>query len=197
MGRPAAACPRASRSDCSEVDAVRTGDERPAGTAPQRVSAVARARAAADPTLLTNQPYLQPYPALVTFLTEHPEIAHNPVFYLGNDNPEQLPTRRRALLGDSCSGCRCRGRTPDCARFPDARQEREQRGIGLQIRLIGQERRIQPQHPQQRRRILVEEPFELLFGFLSGLRGLPTVSSAGSRTGGAGPPTRPPRPTGR
>jgi len=39
-----------------------------------------------DPTLLTNQPYLQPYPALVTFLTEHPEIAHNPVFFLGNDN---------------------------------------------------------------------------------------------------------------
>src|SRR5512136_3120267 len=31
-----------------------------------------------DPTLLTNQAYLEPYPALAAFLNQHPEIAHNP-----------------------------------------------------------------------------------------------------------------------
>jgi hypothetical protein len=36
-----------------------------------------------DPTLLTNQAYLEPYPALAAFLAQHPEIAHNPGFFLG------------------------------------------------------------------------------------------------------------------
>ncbi len=36
-----------------------------------------------DPALLGNQSYLAPYPALVSFLNEHPEIARNPSFYLG------------------------------------------------------------------------------------------------------------------
>src|SRR4051812_47061648 len=31
-----------------------------------------------DPSLLTNASYLSPYPALATFLGQHPEIAHNP-----------------------------------------------------------------------------------------------------------------------
>jgi hypothetical protein len=39
---------------------------------------------ALDPSLLGNQSYLAPYPALVTFLNAHPEIARNPSFYLGN-----------------------------------------------------------------------------------------------------------------
>src|ERR1035437_2074650 len=36
---------------------------------------------ALDPTLLGNQAYLTPYPDLVSFLSAHPEIAHNPSFY--------------------------------------------------------------------------------------------------------------------
>jgi hypothetical protein len=36
-----------------------------------------------DPTLLSNQIYLAPYPALASFLNEHPEIARNPSFYFG------------------------------------------------------------------------------------------------------------------
>src|SRR5262252_7686036 len=36
-----------------------------------------------DPTLLTNQSYLEPYPALAQFLEQHPEIAHNPGYFLG------------------------------------------------------------------------------------------------------------------
>jgi hypothetical protein len=38
---------------------------------------------ALDPSLLGNQSYLAPYPALVSFLNAHPEIARNPSFYIG------------------------------------------------------------------------------------------------------------------
>jgi hypothetical protein len=34
-----------------------------------------------DPTLLSNDVYLQPYPQLGAFLKEHPEVMHNPGFY--------------------------------------------------------------------------------------------------------------------
>ncbi|HEX7678121.1 MAG TPA: hypothetical protein VF713_08365 [Thermoanaerobaculia bacterium] len=37
-----------------------------------------------DPSLLTNQSYLANYPALASFLAQHPEVAHSPAFYLGN-----------------------------------------------------------------------------------------------------------------
>jgi hypothetical protein len=35
-----------------------------------------------DPSLLGNQGYLTPYPALTAFLAEHPEIGHNPGYFL-------------------------------------------------------------------------------------------------------------------
>jgi len=35
-----------------------------------------------DPTLLSNPDYLQPYPALGAFLTQHPEVKHNPAYFL-------------------------------------------------------------------------------------------------------------------
>jgi len=37
-----------------------------------------------DPTLLTNEAYLAPYPALAAFLAQHPEVAHNPGFFIGD-----------------------------------------------------------------------------------------------------------------
>src|SRR5262245_29344873 len=37
-----------------------------------------------DPTLLTNQQYLALYPRLSEFLAEHPEVAHNPAFFIGD-----------------------------------------------------------------------------------------------------------------
>ncbi len=46
---------------------------------------------ALDPTLLTNQAYLVPYPALAAFLSTHPEIARNPTFYVGNPDSERPP----------------------------------------------------------------------------------------------------------
>ena len=36
-----------------------------------------------DPALLGNQAFLAPYPRLADFLKQHPEIAHNPSFYVG------------------------------------------------------------------------------------------------------------------
>jgi hypothetical protein len=35
-----------------------------------------------DPSLLSNQNYLTPYPGLAAFLSQHPEVAHNPDFFL-------------------------------------------------------------------------------------------------------------------
>src|SRR5580658_8312467 len=40
-----------------------------------------------DPSLLGNQPFLSTYPELVSFLNAHPEIAHNPSFYIGAPGP--------------------------------------------------------------------------------------------------------------
>jgi hypothetical protein len=39
---------------------------------------------ALDPALLSNESYLAPYPALTGFLGKHPEVQHNPSFYLGD-----------------------------------------------------------------------------------------------------------------
>jgi len=49
---------------------------------------------ALDPTLLDNQSYLAPYPALVSFLNAHPEIARDPAFFVGDGaipRPRQDP----------------------------------------------------------------------------------------------------------
>jgi hypothetical protein len=50
-----------------------------------------------DPTLLTNADYLAPYPDLAGFLAQHPEIAHNPAFYVGTANEGGWERDPRAL----------------------------------------------------------------------------------------------------
>jgi hypothetical protein len=50
-----------------------------------------------DPTLMTNQQYLATYPALVAFLSQHPEIPRNPSFFVGtaqNDYDRRTPADR-------------------------------------------------------------------------------------------------------
>ena len=37
-----------------------------------------------DPTLLANQAYLAPYPALTSFLNQHPEVVRNSSYFLGS-----------------------------------------------------------------------------------------------------------------
>jgi hypothetical protein len=46
-----------------------------------------------DPVLMSNANYLALYPRLAAFLSQHPEIAHNPVFFIGL--PEQYENRPR------------------------------------------------------------------------------------------------------
>lgn len=59
-----------------------------------------------DPTLLTNQTYLAPYPALGSFLTQHPEVARSPSFYVpgyfdrNNRGGEQSTPRRNENVRD-------------------------------------------------------------------------------------------------
>lgn len=52
-----------------------------------------------DPTLLDNAGYLQPYPALGTFLAQHPEVSHNPQYFFQEygDNGGRLTPQDRAI----------------------------------------------------------------------------------------------------
>jgi hypothetical protein len=65
-----------------------------------------------DPSLLTNSSYLEPYPALRTFLAEHPEVSRNPEYFFarisGGGYVEDAKIRERRetyqMLGDYLSG---------------------------------------------------------------------------------------------
>ena len=37
-----------------------------------------------DPSLLTKPDYVAPYPTLAAYLSQHPEVAHNPTFFFGS-----------------------------------------------------------------------------------------------------------------
>ena len=52
-----------------------------------------------DPSLLSNDAYLAPYPVLATFLAQHPEVAHNPGYFVGEyrDNQWQNDPRRQVI----------------------------------------------------------------------------------------------------
>src|SRR5437867_237607 len=51
-----------------------------------------------DPTLLGNDAYLSPYPGLATFVAQHPEVAHNPAFFLGTTVLSDEYRGRRQLM---------------------------------------------------------------------------------------------------
>jgi len=53
-----------------------------------------------DPTLLSSADYLAPYPELASFLAQHPEVAHNPAYYVGTaqDAPMELRNPQAAAL---------------------------------------------------------------------------------------------------
>ncbi len=57
-----------------------------------------------DPSLMTSEPYLAPYPALAAFLARHPEVARNSAYFLervsiGEQNwvPDRESMRRREI----------------------------------------------------------------------------------------------------
>jgi hypothetical protein len=57
-----------------------------------------------DPSLLGNEPFLEPYPDLKAYLAAHPEVGRNPSFYLGEFRDERRydPTADvwRQTMGD-------------------------------------------------------------------------------------------------
>ena len=61
-----------------------------------------------DPSLLTNEAYLAPYPALAAFLAQHPEVAHNPGFFVGevryNPNDTSTTFRKLNLVENTMAG---------------------------------------------------------------------------------------------
>lgn len=47
-----------------------------------------------DPSLITRPEYMSSYPTLAAFLAQHPEVAHNPTFFLGGPGgPQYTDTR--------------------------------------------------------------------------------------------------------
>jgi hypothetical protein len=55
-----------------------------------------------DPSLVANQTYLAPYPTLAAFLAEHPDVAHNPSFFIGDSRSTSVDgTRAQTMRGVS------------------------------------------------------------------------------------------------
>jgi hypothetical protein len=50
-----------------------------------------------DPSLMNRPDYLEPYPALVAFLEQHPEVARNPSFFLGSFYYRERDPKERAM----------------------------------------------------------------------------------------------------
>jgi hypothetical protein len=53
-----------------------------------------------DPSLLGNQAYLQPYPALAAYLAQHPEIGHNPGYFFAEYDANYGDPRNRLTAQD-------------------------------------------------------------------------------------------------
>jgi len=83
--RGAAAAPSTSIVTPDQPDAQRTRQELSALL--EHYPPSLRGILALDPSLLGNESYLAPYPALLGFLNAHPEIARNSAFYVGESGP--------------------------------------------------------------------------------------------------------------
>ena len=51
-----------------------------------------------DPSLLSKPDYMASYPTLATFVAQHPQIVHNPAFFIGDPRFEAQETGRGAAL---------------------------------------------------------------------------------------------------
>ena len=50
-----------------------------------------------DPSLMTNPAYLAPYPGLAAYLSQHPEVLHNPSYFIGDANYASSEPRRQTI----------------------------------------------------------------------------------------------------
>src|SRR4029077_17716601 len=51
-----------------------------------------------DPSLLSKPDYMASYPTLATFVAQHPQVVHNPAFFIGDLRFESQETGRGAAL---------------------------------------------------------------------------------------------------
>jgi hypothetical protein len=89
-GQPKAAPTRAVEPATTQAQAPPVVDERTARDTRERLREIFEQYPPSvaqvlrlDPSLLTRPDYLALYPTLANFLSQHPEVAHNPVFFLG------------------------------------------------------------------------------------------------------------------
>jgi hypothetical protein len=52
-----------------------------------------------DPTLLSRPDYLATYPMLAAFLEQHPEVAHNPGYFIGESRAQEQERNNPAMEG--------------------------------------------------------------------------------------------------
>jgi hypothetical protein len=109
----AGAQPRPAASPQPQTTVAPPIDERSARDTQQRLQELLRdyppslARVLQlDPTLLTNQEYLAPYPALAAFISQHPDVVHHAAFYLGQPDyggREDVRSQTVRIFGDVMS----------------------------------------------------------------------------------------------
>src|SRR5262245_10854244 len=51
-----------------------------------------------DPSLLSRPDYMATYPTLAAFVAQHPQVVHNPAFFIGDPRFEAQETGRGAAL---------------------------------------------------------------------------------------------------
>lgn len=96
QGTKAAAPASQSVINIEQPDAQRTRGE--LANLLERYPPALRGALALDPSLLSNPTYLAPYPALLSFLTGHPEIQRNPSFYVGEGSGSRPPQDHNAQV---------------------------------------------------------------------------------------------------
>ena len=111
---PAATPAQSSPNVAMSRDARRAGDTQPVATKssisiPPSVREVLRI----DPTLLYRADYIGNYPVLAAFLQQHPEMAHNPAFFIGEC---QLPSRAQSRAGGYARSLRKWSNSSRCRR---------------------------------------------------------------------------------
>src|SRR3954468_7107037 len=95
---PTASAPSSAAATTQSADETRRELEELLRQYPPSLGRVLRL----DSTLLGNQAYLQPYPALAAFLAQHPEVAHNVGYFLaefdsGGDRRNGVTAQDRAV----------------------------------------------------------------------------------------------------
>lgn len=90
---PAVPAPVESAATRGRADEVRSDLHELLRSVPPVVSEVLRR----DPSLLTRADYLAPYPALATFVQQHPEVALNASYFIGSEHDAPADAESRGI----------------------------------------------------------------------------------------------------